>query len=204
MREYWDHLRAVGEPYAVHSEASSSHVPLGLYGDGAKMGAAFATQNIIGVFMNLPLWRPCSIRASRFLLCCISEEQLHKHFTLNAIYRRVVWSCNALWDSRYPDVDQNGDPLTGKEGAQAGKPICAARFAVTEIRGDWSWHKKIFRFPKVSWNGRSMCHMCPAKSVGAWEDRYYNFEGAWNEQMYSLTGFLAHRTPESGPSDKMQ
>lgn len=199
VAEYWAHLRQFGDPYAVNSEASSSHIPLGLFGDGARVTTTFDQESLVGIFMSIPLWRPRSVRAGRFLLFAIKESELYMHHTLNTIFRSIVWSCNSLWDSRHPTVDLHGQPLTGKLAQVAGNPICADCFAVTEIRGDWSWLKKIFRFAnKTSWNGLHTCHLCPARSAGGWDQLYWNFDGAWTRQEFSLCEFFAHRMPEAG------
>lgn len=76
VQTYWRTSRANKEPWAVFSKASEAHVPLGFYGDGATITTKYGKQeSVAGLFMNLVLWSPQSVRSSRFLLCCI--ERLH-------------------------------------------------------------------------------------------------------------------------------
>lgn len=203
VRHFWRMSKANLEPWALFSKASESHIPLGLYGDGATVTFRCGKQeSVLGLFMDLPLWRPKSVRASRFLLCVIEEAKLWKWHTLNLILREVVWSFNLLDTGLHPSVGMQGGELPPDMLKVANTNICKNGnvFTVTEIRGDWSWMKKIFRF-HASWQGRSTCHLCAAKSVGPYSDRYYNFESAsWETDRgeYTLAQFLNTEMPSVG------
>lgn len=101
---YWKHFRDLNVPWAVAHPASNDHIPLGIYGDGARVRqVSFApVQKIIGIWMNVPLWRPRSCRASRWLLCAVEEELLYRHHTLHAIYTQIAWSLNILFHGVHP------------------------------------------------------------------------------------------------------
>ena len=199
---YWRNSRAFGEEWAVNSEASDQHVPMGIYGDGAQVKTKFdAGENIIGVFIDLPLWRPRSVRASRFLVTAIPEEKLFGHHTMNVICERIAWSCNHLFAGRHPSAGPKGEALPSHMAQVAGTDICGGRaFAVTELRGDWSWHKKILRFrASWVWTSKLTCFQCPAQTVGPYEDAYYNIHsGNWREKEFTLAEFMAFRMPERG------
>lgn len=201
VKEFWAHHRRMQSPWAVNAQATDVHVPLGLHGDGAKLRqlAFQPAQKMVGIWLNAPLWRPKNVRASRWLLCAVREEDLYKHYTLNAIYHRIVWSLNCLYEGVYPRTGPNGEQLEGKYKARAGQPICnGLKFCVTEVRGDWAYHKQSLRF-KSSWSGGKnvpVCFQCPA--LGSGPDCYYNVREdsqLWGKQ-YSLTEFLNQQMPE--------
>ena len=205
VKKFWAHHWEVGSPWAKDTTATDQHIPLGLHGDGAKIRqiAFQPAQKMVGIFLNAPLWRPKSCRASRWLLCAIREEDLYQHFTLNAIYHHIVWSLNCLHDGVFPSTGPNGEELQGKQKERAGSPICnGMKFAVTEVRGDWLYHKQLLRF-RSSWAGGAkvtVCFQCPAWNFGP--DRFYDVSETsplWMKQ-YSLIEFLVQQMPHQDPS----
>lgn len=205
VRHFWSHHRRMGSPWAVASSSSDRHIPLGLHGDAAKLRqlAFQPAQKMLGIFLNAPLWRPKTCRASRWLLFAIREEDLYKHHTLNAVYHRIVWSLNCLHSGMYPSTGPNGEQLEGKKKERAGQPICQGmQFSVTEIRADWVYHKQALRFHS-SWAGGvtvPVCFLCPAMTRGA--DRFYDVSESsplWSKQL-DFVQFLAKQIPEEDPS----
>ena len=198
LREDWQRSKAYGEPWAadVPDEEMSFTVPIGIYGDSARVDTNFNTDHIMALFVNLILWRPVSVRWSRFLVCAIPESRLTNE-TINGILRRVTWSANHAFYARFPTTDPLGQPLRGNAARMAGKPLTdqGYKFQVTELRGDWSFHKKIWTWPKVMWNAESICHLCTAKGISNdWDELFWNLEHN-NHQEFSLTQYLAHRMP---------
>ena len=183
VREFWEHHVSVGSPWVSNSKAAIEkvHIPLGLFGDAAKVRQLSfnKSQKILGIFLNAPLWRPRSCRASRWLIFSIREDLLVKHETLNKIYHHVTWSLNCLYEDKYPSSGPNGEELVGKQKDRAGQAICGGlKFSVTEIRGDWLYHKQVFRF-RSSWKGGAnlpVCWQCPAMGSGV--DRYYHVDAS--------------------------
>ena len=200
VKQYWELSRRNREPWATASEATSSHVPLGIYGDAATIVMKYgAKESITAIFLNLVLWRPRSVRMSRFLVCALPDDRMHSHHTLNEILRRACWSLNSLYDNKHPVVGVGGSQLPPHLQKLAGGSITrvGACFTVTEIRGDWQWLKKIFRFP--GWNAHEMCHHCPARSEGNHALRYYNFDDAsWIQSPFSTVEFLSKALPATG------
>ena len=205
----WKTFKHIGEhhvPTKNHGPCSARPVrPMSpwFYGDGATITTKYGKQeSVAGLFMNLVLWSPQSVRSSRFLLCCIEEAALWKWHTLTVILREIVWSYNLLDSGFHPSVMLNGEAVPPDMLKKAKTKICedGTVFSVTEIRGDWSWMRKIFRF-RASWQGNYTCHQCAAKSIGSYEDRYYNFESAsWdvNPGGYDLAEFLNTEMPSVG------
>lgn len=204
IEKFWSHHWEVKSRWAMGTTATNRHIPLGLHGDGAKLRQVSfqKPEKMIGIWLNAPLWRPKSVRASRWLLCAIREDELYKHYTLNCIYHRLVWSLNLLHDGLYPSSGPNGEVLEGKQKERAGTEICGGmKFAVTEVRADWSYHKQLLRFFS-SWAGGAnmpVCFQCPAWSSGP--DRFYDVSETsplWGKQ-YSLVDFLLQQMPEDHP-----
>ena len=200
VREFWSHARAHKEPWAMSHPASDLHVPIGLYGDSAKISTAFNSDKVLGVFMSLPLWRPRKIRTSRFLLFAIEESKLWGRHTLDSVLARVTWSVNCLFEGMRPSKD-----LYGKEMPQAALFdgwICKdrTRFAVTELRGDQLWQKTLFRFTASwVWTSARVCHACDARAHGPGSENrlYWQFE-SWLPEEFSNEQFLARRMPSRG------
>lgn len=195
IAQYWARSREYGEPFA--QDVSNHHrVPIGIYGDSAKVRTTFGSENVMCLFANLVLWRPRSVRWSRFLLCCIPEERCTSE-TLPAILRRVVWSANHAWHGFFPRQGYRGHNLTGKAARVAGSKLTSRghQFQVTEIRGDWAWHKKTFRFHQCHWTSLdNVCPFCPAKAESDnSDDLYWNLSAAHDQ--FNLVQFLALRMP---------
>ena len=202
VQQYWSWARGTGQPWAAHHPASSKHIPLGLYADAARVDTEFGHYKVLGIFVNLPLWRPKSTRYSRWLIFSIKEELLWKHHTLNRVYSRVVWCCNLLFDGTMPSAGPNGEPLPKDQSKLSGLPICQKGyvFAVTELRGDWLYHKQSLRF-LASWSGHDVCFKCTARRVGNEEDMYYHVDATskWLSEEFSLADCLALRMPSTDP-----
>ena len=200
VENYWQMARRNREPWAIRSGASDKHMPLGIYGDSATIVMKYGfKESVCGIFVNLPLFRPASVRMSRFLVAAVPEDNLWHHHTINHILRRVVWSCNCLYRNLHPSHGPAGEQLPPRMQALAGLPItqCGTAFTVTEIRGDWAWHRKTFRFQ--GWTSHNMCYQCEAKAIGSTADRYYSFhDGNWIDREYSAVQFIAKQLPPDG------
>ena len=202
ISKYWRHHHEFGAEWA-QDPRTHAMVPLGIFGDGARVNLQFGgSTNVVGIFMNLVLFRPKSVRMSRFLLFTIGEEQLWGYSTINAVLRRLVWSFNQLFTGHHPTTDWVGKELPPHLAKLSGTPITSdgLKFCVTEVRGEWSWHKKIWRWPRVSWKAISMCHWCRAVSKGEWTDLYWNFtpQSQWHDNEFTLDEFMEERLPEQG------
>lgn len=197
VREYWNHHRTFGEPWAQHDE--SDRVPMGIYGDSAKCQTEFGFVNLVGIFINLVLWKPMSVRFSRFLVFAIPEQSLWGSKTLRVVYRRLAWSINCLIHGEHPRAGVYGEDLNARLRALAGKSF-KHRYALTEIRGDWAWHKKVWRFKRCSWAAINICHQCPAMASSTNPaDLYWMFESnSWDDHHFTTEQFITERIPESG------
>ena len=149
-KTYWNHLEAHNDEQARLSQAYRNLQdrqvwPLGLHGDEASVQLVVNPYDkIIGVTMNLPLWRPKTIRASRWLLFCIESPRLASaQTTLFPLLQRIVESLNKCTE----------------EG------ILGRTFIVSELRGDQAWFKH-YLFHHVSWwKATHICCRCEATTA---------------------------------------
>lgn len=197
LDQYWLHHSTHGAPWAQN--VSFDTIPVGVYGDSARVQTKFGHTNIVGLFLNFVLWKPPSVRMSRYLLFAIEEESLWYHFTLNTVLRRISWSLNAMVLGFHPNKGPWDEILPPHLQRLAGRPL-ANRFALVEVRGDWAWLKKIFRFHnRCSWNGLRVCHHCPAMSMSDnREDLYWTFDQpSWGNRKFNFAEFINERMPPS-------
>ena len=194
--KYWRWAKSHNEPWA-HSIDSELIYPIGLYGDSAKVTNKYGISiNILAFFCNVVLWKPPSVRYSRYLVFAIEEERMTSG-TLNAFLRRVAWSCTHAFHGRFPEKGPNGEDLVGPAAEKAGRPLTSGhdRFFVSEHRGDWQWHKTVWKFQRTHWNGKEMCHQCTAKGISDdWHELFWNIENPHHEE-FTLVTFLAQRAP---------
>ena len=187
VRQYWQHHRHdMKEEWAVQSPASSDHIPCALYGDSAKI--LDDGTKMIGIFLSMPaLWRPRSTRAARWCVFAIEEHKLFSYHTLNAVFKRIVYSCNIMFYGQ--DAEKPGFVLAG-----------GRKFTITELKGDWLWHKQIFRFWSSWTRVQHVCFRCTAQGRSDNPaEVFYCLEPnpAWTE--YDLAGFLAEQITEPCP-----
>ena len=201
IHEFWDHAIADGETYASHD--SRNRIPLGFYGDAAQLITKVRIEKLICFFCNIVIFRPKSIRYSRFLLWSCDTSLLYKNRTVNTILRWLVWSFNALYEGTFPVARPGNRPLEAHERDRAGQWLTHRRhlFQVVELRGDWEFHKMIWQF-KASWKGGvnvGICYRCPA--MGRCDDSglfYWNMDdenSSWARQEFNTIDYLAKRLP---------
>ena len=184
IREFWEHAKAVGEGWA--RAASSQHIPLGLHGDCAQTWTRYRKEKLLCISLSLLHFRPRSTRYSRFLLFAIPKEKVFKNRTINTVLRHIVRSVNML----YTGVD-----------SRTGNPIVSTgqRFMLVELRGDWEWHRDVWRFHKTGWNSVQVCHRCPATSKGDPDNSFSNSGSAlsgpcsWIQNEFNLDQFVSLR-----------
>ena len=198
VQEYWRDAQACGRPWAEGE--TSCRIPVALYGDSAKTWVQYKFEKITGIFMSLPLWRPRSVRCSKFLLFSCPTEKLVSNRTYNTVFRRIVWSLNYAFDGINPTAAPRGKTLTPEEVQRAGTPVTRQghKFVVTEVKGDWEYIRDTFRV-SASWNGNTICYKCPAMAKGPPGLVYFNFGSSpssgcmWLKEEFSLQGFISLR-----------
>lgn len=128
-------------------------VPVGLYCDETKFGGNFSDEKVLGVFINLILWRPRSIRYSRFCVFSCRSALILGTKTLYPVMERLTFGFQLAFRGIRPD----------------GSPLCpdGTRFLCVELRGDMGWHAMIWQF-KNRWQATKVgvCPFCSAQSQG--------------------------------------
>ena len=147
IEHYWEWSKRFGCQYARLGDAST--IPVGIFGDEAKYDEGPPQKKIMSIFINFPLFRPASVRRSRFLIFAIRSELV---FGTHTVYP-LLW--NLVRSFHYAFLGQNPD---GTQLCTDGK-----KFLVTEIRGDLVWHKFLWRFPQRGWQSADVCFYCQAQ-----------------------------------------
>ena len=198
INNFWDKAIAAGENWA--SADSRDRVPLGFYGDAAVLYTQVRREKLLCFFLNIPIWRPKSVRYSRFLLWSMEFKDLLPRRTVNTVLRWIVWSLNALWTGKNPTERMGGRPLTPAEQRRAGTFLTRRHleFQLVEIRGDWEFHKLIWQLPNCGWKALNVCFKCTASSSDP-RLLYWNHDGdncRWIREEFSTGEFIANRLPE--------
>ena len=181
MEFFWSSKRANGEEWAIQSRATPKHIPIAIYGDSARLYTAQRESKYLGIFMSLPLWRPRSTRFSRWCIFSLENAKLFGHHTLHPVLSRITYKLNMLFE--------NG--VVGSDGV-------TYKFACTEIRGDWEWHKQVFNLSS-SWKSiTNVCFRC--KCVARSDDPkklFYCTDDVTHWNHFGLVDFLASQIEES-------
>lgn len=178
MTTYWNHLESVQDEVAVTSRRFRACLdkpacPLGMHGDDAAMGlVSGAHEKITGIFLSLPLFRPRATRLSRFMLCSIENQ--------------LIWS---LEETVYPLLERIVASLN--RCTEIG--VASRRFILTELRGDQSWFRYLFRF-KSYWKANNVCCRCEASAKDPGRT-YVSYDG-WVPSSRSTSTFLAEELPD--------
>lgn len=183
VKRFWYIKRELArERWALNSPATSDHIPLAVYGDACQCKGG----KLLGIFISLPLWRARSTRCSRWLICALEEARLWGTDTLNAIMMRVTFSLNMLFDGW--DLER-------------GKQLAGGRlFTLTELRGDWLWHKQLWNFSS-SWKSlTNICYRCDCKARSRNPQQlFWNIDGGvWHE--YTRSEFITSQLRNCHPS----
>ena len=95
LHEYWEQSKRFGEGWAqdIDPQDFQTTIPIGIYGDSARINTRFGYEHILALFCNVVLWRPRSVRHSRYLICAIPKQRLTFE-TLQKLLRRITWSAN--------------------------------------------------------------------------------------------------------------
>ena len=198
LHDFWDEAISNKVPGA---DISCRHrIPLGFYGDAAQLLTRVRKEKITCFFLNLPLFRPRSIRCSRFLLWVCDTDKLFRNRTVNSLLRWLVWSFNSLFVGVHPSHRPGNRSLSEAEQKRAGQPITEQGlvFQVTELRGDWEHFKSLWAF-RSSWKAINICFRCPAKSkcqnsgLLYWND---SLDSEWSKSEYNTDEFISQMLPD--------
>ena len=106
---YWKWARQHGQNWALNRPplATDDTIPVGIYADEAQYGLSNADK-VFGIFLNLPLFRPRSIRMSRWCIFAIRSNFLAGCQTIYPALAQIVKSMSVAMLSQ----DSDGGALT--------------------------------------------------------------------------------------------
>ena len=153
-------------------------------------------EKVSAIWISLPLYRPKSIRFSRWLVFTVDHEKMLKNRTLNTVYRRILWSLESLFHGRFPDSGPGGSDLCSFDKPRKG--------SVGDKRGPQIYmHRASRRLGLASLYLSLCCFMerqpsvlpMPARANGPLAMRYTNVEdnAGWMDQEYNVASFLAQQ-----------
>lgn len=180
LDNYWNHLDSVGDDWAASTRsfraAAGRVVPLGFYGDEAVIGLINApTNKIHGLTLNIPVWRPCSTRLSRFLLWSIESDKI-------VSVEKTIFPVLQLITDSFNELAEQG--------------VNGIRFLVSEIRGDQVFFRQIFQH-RSWWKTTDVCFRCRA-NVKPGRLNYCNYfddDDGWTATARSTDEFIVHELP---------
>eukprot|EP00438_Fugacium_kawagutii_P019429 Skav224441 [mRNA] locus=scaffold3543:1565:2383:+ [translate_table: standard] len=185
VSNYWSHLESVGDDHALATQqfrALAGQVwPLGFYGDEAAMGLVNApTNQIFGLYINFPLYRPRSTRLSRFLVFSVESDKIvSMEKTVFPALEAIKESFNLL-----TSVGVGG-----------------VRFLVSELRGDQVFFRSLFKH-KSWWKAKNICFRCRAHA-GPGSLNYCTYpervNDGWKATERTTHEFLTEEMPHIDP-----
>ena len=196
VRDFWEHLRENGNPFANNFPAAANDleqmVPFTIYGDELTLGKD-PKDKVTGIFLQLTLFKPKQARQGIWLLATIQDAcMIHENLkTLTPIMEHIVWSCNQACAGTYPTMSRTGFALTGLKSKKAGQKFSGdSRFVCAELRGDWKWHERTLRLLRTP-TSKKCCFFCDAEASDG-PNRYYDLEdsASWRLTQMDTAGFL--------------
>ena len=175
---YWDWGKRFQCSWAAKGDASL--IPVGLYGDEAKYADGPPQEKILGIYLNFVLFRPATVRHSRFMIFSIRSRWMIDTHTLYPLFWKLVESLHYAYLGVRPD----------------GTQLCTdgARFVVTELRGDLAFHKLCWQFPQRGWSSRDVCFWCNASSKKKPFYTDLGDEAEWKDSVFTDTWDWAANT----------
>ena len=143
ISELWAGLRAQNDilytANAAYLDDPEHTLGLGIHGDGAP------THKTDGLFTIS--WGSLTAGGStiqqRFVYTVVRKSDLCDG-TLEALFDRLAWACNAMLHGKYPSHDWKGKPHP-KAGQDL--PTRGWKAAVLHLRGDWEFYQQVLGFP---------------------------------------------------------
>lgn len=181
LRDYWQHLDQINDPWASQSLPWRMALrpklvwPIGLYGDEACITLQNSPYSkIFGFWMSIVLFRPRSTRLGRYLLFAIENDRIvTTEQTLYPVMELIKESCNRLT----------------RDGVH--RVHCCVR----EIRGDQLFFKQILRHSSW-WKSSNVCFRCRANiSPGPLSYTHYCVPQGWQGSIRTTDEFLLEELP---------
>ena len=184
--EFWGNIQ--GSHYSRmhprrHQQDWRRTVPLGLHGDA---GAFSHQDSLMTISFNSLIGSGVTIQ-KRFVITIIRKSDMLPG-TMDAIFRIIAHSFNALLLGETPGETADGHPLAGG-GVPLADGWCGA---LCQIRGDWQFYAETFHVP--TWNGAErMCWLCKASNTNrhlSWTD--CRSCAGWRDTLWTHETYMDH------------
>lgn len=141
---FWAHWRQHMPPHP----ATDLHVPVGLAGDDTQYNLAGA--KLIVNLLSFPLYNPASSKLCRWPYFVLRYELSIGERTLDPIWRVAAWSLNIAFAGVHPAHGPCGEAWPkGSARAKLADKKMPCSYALTELRGDWKYHRETFLSEKT-------------------------------------------------------
>ena len=194
LDQYWEHAAAHFEwaKGGQHPGYTRRSVPLSVYGDEARyIDQGGFVEKVVVILLSCPLFAPRSTRNGRWPIFCCRESLTCGIATINEILKYISWCMNVVQCGVKPAEGFRGTHVPPEDSLI----FSGLTFALTEVRGDWSWHCFSLNL-KSRWNSNAMCWKCPATSktlngnVNMAYATTYSEEASWIPLQYSNVQFI--------------
>ena len=193
-RKFWNSVRGgahfLSHPVRTRLNHATKCIPLRLHGDGTPvtgLGKAWGKMMDCYSISSLLVSGPTNI--FYFLIWIVYQKVLSKvdhHNTMATFFRRLKWSCDALWSGEHPERCPDGKPI---RSAKAGTSLMGDFFAcIWVVASDCEHHTSVYLLPNASSNNPCMC--CPANvTTLKWWD--FRLDADWIDHIYTLLTWQA-------------
>lgn len=149
-----------------------------MYGDEAVLYENNSYQKVACIFIDVVLFRPTSVRCSRFLIYAMRSEIMASPplETLRPVLHAITSSLNLCYDG----CDEHGQVLFPEK----------IRCCVAELRGDQAWFRMLFRH-RSYWGAKKVCFKCGANIT----NRFHTNTALWMGTERNTPRFVAEELP---------
>ena len=171
-------------------------VLLGIHGDGVPIGGNMNRDSLDVFNVSLPTSRKHA--GTRIPFTCVQVKHTLPE-TFEAIVELFCWSMRCLATGQRPTCRHDGAPFDDQDSKRRfsqigpGQGSLGARAVLAEIRGDWKWLQKLFRFPAYN-KGTGFCWLCSCKLQDL--STLDTASAPWRFSRYSGEAFLAKQRAE--------
>ena len=170
--------------------ATPHHNPVGVAGDDARYN--LAGQKAIIMMVSMVLHEPRRLEVCRYPFFILREGLSLGKRTLHNVLKVLSWSLNIAFMGAYPALGPFNEDFSKNRRARPGGRLYGGPFALSELRGDWKWHREIFDL-RNHYASNCICLFCRAtKSRGDFQYSRFDRFRQTGFSAFSSAGFLTH------------
>ncbi|CAK9015797.1 unnamed protein product [Durusdinium trenchii] len=198
IQRYWHHWTTVADADWARRHPGKGCFPMCIYGDEARYNLTYGDK-FIALTLGSPLVQKAGSNGEHFLFFIVSSAiavGVYGVDTMRPILKRAAWSLKLALQGRRPQANiasSEGFELTRREKLSAGSTM-STKFAVTEFKGDWAWHKFFFEIEPY-WKRGDICYRCHAARISRFGHLFTDFAMDWSQLARSTHDFLTNCIP---------